>query len=351
MAKFVPKTFTVSNFSRLYDDRLLELVPKFQRRPVWQPNAKSYFIDTLIRGLPSPKIYLREKIGRKRRLIREVVDGQQRLRTVLEFMHDEFTVKPRHNETYGGIPFSQFPPLVRGDFLSYVFSADIMVDASDDEVLDMFTRLNQYTVTLNNQEKRNARFHGEFKSAMYSLASKNLSFFRENRILSERNVVRMIDAEFVSELVVAMMSGLQDKKKSLNHYYRQYDAHFPGETRYSHSMANTISHVQHVFGDTLLLTKFRKRTLFYSLFCVMFDLLEGLPGQPEITHGKIGESNIGAAQQVITGLSEQIEADRPSPEYVEFVKACKQQTDNVQPRQLRHDTLKVRLMPLIRAHS
>jgi Protein of unknown function DUF262 len=80
-------TFTVADFLSWMRNGELALSPSFQRRPVWQLNAKSYFIDTIVRGLPVPIIFLREIIDvRKTRAFKEVVDGQQRLRAVLSFI-------------------------------------------------------------------------------------------------------------------------------------------------------------------------------------------------------------------------------------------------------------------------
>jgi hypothetical protein len=256
-------------------------------------------------------------------------------------------IKKRDNEQLGQVPFVHFATRTKEELLSYPFATDVMVDATDDEVLDMFTRLNQYTVTLNKQEKRNARYHGEFKSAMYSLAGRNLSFFREYGILSERNVMRMGDAELVSELVVAMMDGLQDKKKSLDQFYKRYDGSFPQERAIGGRLGETLSDIARIFGQILSMTQFKKRVLFYSLFCVIYDVTEGLPKQEDSRHGRISDSNLQAAQRVVRHLSNQIEADVPSREYVEFVNACRQQTDNLQPRQIRHDTIKAQLLPLV----
>jgi hypothetical protein len=80
-------SYTVADFLGWMRTGELELSPSFQRRPVWQPTAKSYFIDTVVKGLPAPIIFLRERIDiETTRSIKEVVDGQQRLRTVLSFV-------------------------------------------------------------------------------------------------------------------------------------------------------------------------------------------------------------------------------------------------------------------------
>src|SRR5438067_2182870 len=79
--------FKVSDFLGWQRDGSLVLSPSFQRRPVWKPAAKSYFLDTVLRGLPAPVILVRERIElASQKTIREVVDGQQRLRTLFGYI-------------------------------------------------------------------------------------------------------------------------------------------------------------------------------------------------------------------------------------------------------------------------
>src|SRR5207245_8235487 len=82
-----PISYRIADFVQWNNRDELRLSPQFQRRPVWLPKARSYLIDTIIRGLPVPPIYVRELIdARSQRVTREVIDGQQRLRAVLDFI-------------------------------------------------------------------------------------------------------------------------------------------------------------------------------------------------------------------------------------------------------------------------
>jgi hypothetical protein len=63
----------------------LDLTPQFQRRPVWTEEQSSYLIDTILSGLPIPEIYLRSSLTPGGDSGYEVVDGQQRIRSVLTF--------------------------------------------------------------------------------------------------------------------------------------------------------------------------------------------------------------------------------------------------------------------------
>lgn len=72
--------YRVSDFLDWNRQKKLILNPDFQRGSVWTPAARSYLIDTILRELPIPKIYLRTNLDiSTKESIREVVDGQQRV--------------------------------------------------------------------------------------------------------------------------------------------------------------------------------------------------------------------------------------------------------------------------------
>jgi hypothetical protein len=59
MKNFDSRTYSVNDFLEWESRSQLELNPRFQRGPVWSPAAKSFLIDTMLRGKPIPKIYMR----------------------------------------------------------------------------------------------------------------------------------------------------------------------------------------------------------------------------------------------------------------------------------------------------
>jgi len=131
--------FTIANFISWQKSKSLELAPKFQRRSVWKVGAKSFLIDTIVRGFPIPIIFLRDKRTDPNTLesMRQVVDGQQRLRTVLSFVspellpdfdeaRDAFTVKRTHNKELAGKKFSELDPDTKLKILDFQFSVHVL---------------------------------------------------------------------------------------------------------------------------------------------------------------------------------------------------------------------------------
>lgn len=100
--------YTPMDFAGWKATSSLEISPKFQRRGVWSRAAQSYFIDTLLLGMPVPPLYLRmTQSVDKKKVIREVVDGQQRITAVLAYMDDEYSLSKNIESDCSGRRFSQ----------------------------------------------------------------------------------------------------------------------------------------------------------------------------------------------------------------------------------------------------
>lgn len=217
-----PQHYTVADFLKWYDDKELILNPNFQRGSVWPSHARSYLIDSLLRGYPIPKLLLRTSVDRNtRRTVRDVVDGQQRLRTIIDFVNDKLVLGPKA-AGYQGQRYSDLAPDEQDSLLSYKLTCEQLINASDDDVLEVFARINSYAVPVNEPELRNAKFDNEFTSYVKELA-KSLSPIWALGVLSERDRVRMIDQSLVAELVGIMTMGLRDgAEKDITKIYESH---------------------------------------------------------------------------------------------------------------------------------
>src|SRR6266850_540477 len=77
---------TVSWFQDQYKTGRLELRPPFQRKPVWTAKQKSALIESILMNVPIPEIYIQVEQDEDGSEEYGVVDGQQRLRTILQFI-------------------------------------------------------------------------------------------------------------------------------------------------------------------------------------------------------------------------------------------------------------------------
>ena len=330
------RTIGITEFLRWDDEHTLLLSPKFQRRRIWPKKAKAFLIDTILHGMPIPKIFMRQQLDlRGNRTIHEVVDGQQRLRAVLDFKNDDFSLS-RESEPWGAVTYSQLPPSAQRAFMSYEFSVDLLIDASDADVLDIFARINSHAVPLNAQEKRNAAYFGSFKRTIYSLALKHLEFWKKHQILSDRTIARMKEAELTSELIVAMIDGFQDKKKSLNGFYGKWDDRFPYKAKSTARFQEVLDLIDQHLGEALVHSHFRRPALFYSTFLALYQLRYGALGDLDTSRSAFGTSEGQRFKAALDKLDHILSSKRPPIEYNEFVVACQRQTDNIKPRRLRN---------------
>lgn len=287
----VKKTqFKVSDFLSWQRDGSLILSPSFQRRSVWKPEAKSYFVDTVLRGLPAPVIYIRDRVDLEtQRTTREIVDGQQRLRTLLAYIdpsslkdydeaRDGFSIKTSHNKTYAGKMFRDLGRQEKTQVLGYEFSTHVLPTSIEDrDVLKIFARLNATGVRLNRQELRNAEYFGVFKSLIYDLALEQLERWRNWRILSEDQIARMEEVELTSDLVMNMLFGLTGKSQAkLDRLYRDREDAFPEGDELSRRFRRVMDMIDDVFGRDIRETTFSSTVNFFTLFVFFYDQTYGL---------------------------------------------------------------------------
>lgn len=338
MKSYDSRTYNINDFVEWDKAGQLELNPRFQRRPVWTDKAKSYLMDTILRGKPIPKIFIRQSINVSTKTsTRDVVDGQQRLRTILSFIKDGFVVSRRQNPEYGGQKFSQLPEDIQAQILSYEVSVDLLINMPDSEVLDIFSRLNSYAVLLNEQEKINADHFGPFKVLADKIGHKYNEYWTGQGILTPRNIVRMLEVNLVADLLIAMMEGIKSKKQ-IKKYYDQYEREFEQDTDdLEQRFDRVIAVISALFPEGLSDTEFRRPHVFYSLYTTAAHCLYGLPNCPAPRKALEGPSK-EAARNALERVEEIFEAENlselPNPEQ-QFLQDCRRATTDEAVRQRR----------------
>ena len=149
--------YPISDFYGWIQRKELILAPEFQRAETWTTSAQSFFIDTLLRDLPIPPVYIRLVTDADTKTsYREVVDGQQRLSAIMKFIDGDLVLDNRCKE-FAGKTYDSLDEDDQKLFLAYQVGAEQLFGADDDTVLDIFHRINAYGLSLNQQELR----HGE----------------------------------------------------------------------------------------------------------------------------------------------------------------------------------------------
>lgn len=250
-------------------DNKLNLNPWYQRRSVWTRPQKAYLVNTLFERKPIPALYIRHSIDLERgQSVKEVVDGQQRARAILEFCAGEFTAKmtSRGERT----SFDRLAPQDRERFLLTPIPIGYLLGADDTDVIDIFARINSVSKTLNPQEKRNAKFSGELKQFALSESTARLEFWRNLGIFTANDIARMNEVQFMSDLIYNLQQGLSDFSQArLDTFYEVNDEEFEA----SNDIAQRLDHLfETLFGidrEAIVDTIFRRQPLLFSLLLVM----------------------------------------------------------------------------------
>lgn len=345
MKNFDSRAYSVNDFLEWENNNQLELSPKFQRRSVWTDTARSFLMDTIVQGKPIPKVFIRQKLNpTTRQSVREVVDGQQRLRTILSFMKDGFVISRRHNKTYGGLYFSQLAEVdddIQSQILNYEISVDLLVNMSDSDVLDVFSRLNSYSVILNEQELLNATHFGAFKILADRTAHNHNSFWISNKIVSEQNVLRMGDVQLSADLLVGMVEGIRSKKQ-IKKYYEAFEIDFEHDTdELFNRFSRIISIISDLFEGDLKKREFHRLHIFYSLFMSIYHMEYGVinlvaPRQPI---QEIGPTRVAANLEKIDAIFDDANKARLTPEEREFLEDSRRATTDTAVRIRRSEYL------------
>jgi hypothetical protein len=284
MAVSMLEQYRVNDFLDWHKGKSLELSPKFQRRSVWKPAARVMLIDTILRGFPMPKVYMRTIIDvQTRTTLREVVDGQQRLRAIIDFESDQVRLTKRTAE-FEGLTYSTLPDDLKERFLAYPIAVDQLVNASDSDVFEVFGRLNSYTVSLNDAEKRHAEFQGDFKWAVHQSARRWAVLWEKFAVVGPGERLRMLDDAIMAELFGTLLQGVQESAQpDIRALYKQYDSEFTSETTIVRRVDRALRLITTQLEDAIV-GPLSSAPHFVMIFAAVAHALFGLPA------GRMGKS-------------------------------------------------------------
>lgn len=333
--------YKVSDFLSWQQAGTLSLSPSFQRRPVWTKGAKSYLIDTIVRGLPIPILFLRARYTDLNSFepTREVVDGQQRIRTIISYVaphllkdlnknREPFTVLLSHNEELAGKEFEQLSNKIKRRILDYEFSVHVLPSETDDrEVLQIFARMNSTGTKLNPQELRNAAYFGEFKTSMYETALRHLNRWRAWKIFTEDNISRMDEVELTSEFAIYMLQGISARtKQTLDGVYDEKESCYPEKDEVERRFDIVMDSINNAFANDLPNMLFHRKTLFYGLFAIFYEMQFGSNSELVAAKAKrISSQQISTLRQI----DEELKKENVPPNVIE---AVARQTTNLSSR-------------------
>ncbi len=174
---------TVDELIRRVAGKRIEIAPVYQRQFRWDASRQSRLIESLLLGIPVPPLFMATNLMPGESAQWEVVDGLQRLLTLVNFAGDEMariaaklTDAPLRLTGLDKLPaisettFKDLPVDIRTTLEDRPVKVVVLNDKSDLQVrFDLFERLNTGGVVLTDQEVRECVFRGEFMDLLSEL--------------------------------------------------------------------------------------------------------------------------------------------------------------------------------------
>jgi uncharacterized protein with ParB-like and HNH nuclease domain len=235
--------------------------PDFQRKLVWKKQHKYHFIETILFNYPFPEVYIAssEINVQSLKTIEVVVDGQQRLTTIVDYIKG---IKDFANQTRI-TQFEQLTDPEKKSFLNYFVSVRDLKDINKEIIKNIFMRINSTEYSLNAVEKTNAQYgDGEFimfckqivesdfnptseeTDSVIEPQTKNIlnTFFNNNVIFTENDKSRMMDMQYIMTLIASILEPEYFSRNSKTvAYTEEFNEVFPDSINIAQNLESVLT--------------------------------------------------------------------------------------------------------------
>jgi len=330
--KYVTTTKDIGLLKQLSDDEQLQISAEFQRNAIWSRPAKAFLIDSILMDSPIPVLYFQKGVSAQTSRIQyTVVDGQQRLNAVFQFMENKFSLtesdpdSPWYRKRWKSLSDDE-----RTRITSYDFVIQELSGYSAANIRDMFRRMNRYVVALNPQELRHATEDGAFKNLVEKIGA--WPFWTDNGVVTKQAANRMKNDELVAELLILLSEGPQDKKESVDLYYESFREEFQQGTQLEAELNSILETVQSAI-PLLKKSLLRRPANIYALVGAISDITSEEIALPPVATLR---RRLEVFSEELAVKDEEIRTERAS----RYAVAQSRQTDNIRPRLARIEILR-----------
>ncbi len=221
-------------------------VPDYQREFVWKNDKKSKFIESVLLGMPLTPFLVSE--DRKDRRL-EIIDGSQRIRTLISFYNNEFSLRKLEKLTeLNSAKFKDLPLTLQRFLENQDFRIIVVDDANEQVRKDIFERINTTSEMLTDAEIRKGSYSGSFYDLVLEL--KDNQGFREVCPISEYKESRGEYEELVLRFLAYSDEYLDfkhDVAKFLNIYLENKNIMDFDKSMYEQRFSNMVEFVKQYF--------------------------------------------------------------------------------------------------------
>jgi hypothetical protein len=342
---------TINELMLIFRNRQMNLEPGFQRKSVWSDLDRRRLVQSILSNYPVPCIFLYQR-NHSGRIVYDVIDGKQRLETILRFTglgrfkRDRFSIKLDRGS---GQDWYDWRDLrhdhdVRHRFETYKIQT-VEVTGDFSEIVDLFVRINSTGKRLTSGEKRHAKFYNSpFLKEAERLVSKFRGYLLDQRILSQAQIDRMKGTELFAELLMSISTGGPiNKKTSLDRAIGNDSVNGNTLHRLSREFTATINLLRRMFPE-LQQTRFRNTVEFYSLFLLVWDMNREGFVLHDRKRNRIGFAMLKKLSTGVDLLRDQLRKATPAKPaqrlYSEYMLTVQGDTDSSASRERRRDILR-----------
>lgn len=344
------ETKTVADLVHLYEKGMLYLSPAFQRKSVWLLKDRQKLIDTVVRNYPLPAIFLYRKDD-KGELMYSVIDGKQRLETLLGFLGclrgGGFEARIEVPGLEGVQRVStrtlksnkSFREKLRPHFMGYRIPV-IEVAGPLSDIIEVFVRINSTGKPLTPQEKRKANYSGSrLLVEATSLAQRLEPYWLQIGVMSSQQVARMKHVEFAAELLVTMEVGdVINKKSAVDKVMATSSITAARLKKARTQVVSAVNHVKKKFPE-ISTTRFKQITDYYSLVVLIARLEQEGAILSDRKRNKLAWDILKAMSIEVDKIRDsqrKLLATKPDAEvYRDYLLTVSQMTDDVSQRRRR----------------
>ena len=264
-------TFSVFETVRKVERGDIQLGATFQRNPKWLPDKKSRLVESIILDIPIQAIYLSEEEENKY----EIIDGQQRIRTITEFIDNKFKLENTafcKEDTF----FKELDPSIQRkieDFQIVIFV--VKKDNHPDVKFEIFERINTGAVKLNSQELRNCAYRNKGIPFIKELVNEEIF----KKVIKDKQVSinGMQDQELVLRFMSFYYKGVEaytgNLKKFLNDTLENYEQYRNREKEFKKVFIETMNNIYTVFGNEAFVIRVKGNEKKHKINIALFEII------------------------------------------------------------------------------
>lgn len=231
---------TIADIYEKISDNKLNLRADFQRKFVWTQEHQEQFLDTILNGYPFPEIYVcqGEIDTKKLRTSQIVIDGQQRLTTIKNYIENSFEKQLKMIT-----PFDNLDEQQRGDFLSYQVVVRDIGRVEDDLVREIFRRINLTKFKLEDIEIHNAVYDGKFIQTAKSIVGDVR--LEEYGVFHESEFTRMADLHFILQVMSTIQrGGYYQRDNEIEKCIAEFNEEYPDSNQIKYKILRSFDFIE-----------------------------------------------------------------------------------------------------------